>query len=235
LIIPSSNRLTEPQFHRFAPSGVQYHVTRLRMTGPYHLPLPELLPRIAEAAELLADPQCDLIVFHCTANSMESGLEAERQIIDAIQQATGLPAITTGTGIVEAFRALGARRLVLVSPYPQATNDKEIGYLNQVGIEVVRDRALDLGSSDAFVAAPPSLWLETTREAADPRADAYFLSCTTIQSIDVIEELEAALDRPVVTSNQATIWYTLRSRGISDRVPGLGRLLQLDLPAAVPA
>ena len=33
LIIPSSNRLTEPQFNRYAPSGVDTHVTRLRMTG----------------------------------------------------------------------------------------------------------------------------------------------------------------------------------------------------------
>jgi maleate cis-trans isomerase len=32
LIIPSSNRLTEPQFHRFAPPGFGIHATRLRMT-----------------------------------------------------------------------------------------------------------------------------------------------------------------------------------------------------------
>ena len=39
LIIPSSNRLTEPQFHRYAPPGVGIHVTRLRMTGKWHKPL----------------------------------------------------------------------------------------------------------------------------------------------------------------------------------------------------
>ena len=50
LIIPSSNRLSEPQFQRYAPSGVQLHVTRLRMTGPHKAPLDELLPRIADAA-----------------------------------------------------------------------------------------------------------------------------------------------------------------------------------------
>jgi maleate cis-trans isomerase len=33
LIIPSSNCLTEPHTQRYAPPGVQVHVTRLRMTG----------------------------------------------------------------------------------------------------------------------------------------------------------------------------------------------------------
>ncbi len=118
LIIPSSNRLTEPQFHRYAPSGVQYHVTRLRMTGPHHVPLPDLVPRIVEAAQMLGDAKCDLVVFHCTSSSMQAGLAAEQQVVEAIQRATGRPAITTASAAVEAFRALEARRLALVTPYP---------------------------------------------------------------------------------------------------------------------
>jgi hypothetical protein len=32
---------------------------------------------------------------------------------------------------------------------------------------------------------------------------------------------------PVVTSNQAVLWYALRTCGLDDDVPELGRLLQL--------
>jgi maleate isomerase len=78
LIIPSSNRLTEPQMRRYAPPGVEIHVTRLRMTGATHVPLDQLMPRIVEATLALADARCDVIVFHCTASSMEAGLEGER-------------------------------------------------------------------------------------------------------------------------------------------------------------
>ena len=42
LIIPSSNRLTEPQFHRYAPTGVDVHVTRLRMTGAFAAPIEQI-------------------------------------------------------------------------------------------------------------------------------------------------------------------------------------------------
>jgi maleate isomerase len=229
LIIPSSNRLTEPQFHRYAPEGVQFHVTRLRMTGTYHLELEELLPRVAEASELLADAACDLIVFHCTANSMESGLQAEQQIVETVRQASGRLAASTASAAGEAFRALGARRLVLVTPYPQRVNQRECEFLAELGLEVIGDRALALGGSDEYLAAPPSLWLDVTREAADRRAEAYFLSCTNVHSIGIIEQLEAALDRPVVTSNQATLWYSLQACGLSDRPPGLGRLMKLPL------
>ena len=49
-----------------------------------------------------------------------------------------------------------------------------------------------------------------------------------------IAALEAELGRPVVTSNQAALWCALRTAGIADAIPGLGRLLQMDL-ARIPA
>src|SRR5687768_7594980 len=97
LIIPSSNRLTEPQFHRYAPPGVDIHVTRLRMTGAFTAPIDQLMPRIIEAAEMLADARCDVIGFHCTATSMEEGVAGDRHIIDAIADATDHTATSTAT------------------------------------------------------------------------------------------------------------------------------------------
>lgn len=232
LIIPSSNRLSEPQFRRYAPPGVETHVTRLRMTGPHRLPPADLLPRIAEAAQALGDAQCDIVVFHCTASSMEAGLVAERRVVDLIRQATGRRACTTATAVLAALEALDARRLVLVTPYTQQANDHEIAFLAEAGLEVLRDRALALGGSDAYIAAAPALWLQATEEERDSRAEAYFLSCTNIHSLEVIPELEARLDRPVLASNQATLWYCLRALGFADRVPGLGLLFEHGLVAA---
>ena len=49
LIIPSSNRLTEPQLRHFAPPELGIHVTRLQMTGKWNRPLSALGER-AEVA-----------------------------------------------------------------------------------------------------------------------------------------------------------------------------------------
>ncbi|MBI4494070.1 MAG: aspartate/glutamate racemase family protein [Chloroflexi bacterium] len=233
LIIPSSNQLTEVHFHRYAPSGVVTHVTRLRMTGANHVPLSELHPRIAEAARALADARCDLIVFHCTGSAMEAGLEAERQVIETIRQATGQPATTVASALLAAFQVLRARRLVLLSPYPKEINEHESAFLAQAGVEVVRDLAMNLPGGGAYAAVPPSVWEQVTLEHADPRADAYFLSCTNIHSLEAIEAIESKLQRPVIASNQAALWYSLRACGLREVVPGLGQLLHLDLPAPV--
>jgi maleate cis-trans isomerase len=169
LIIPSSNRLTEPQMRRYAPPDIEIHVTRLRMTGAHHAPLQELLPRIADATAALADARCDAVVFHCTASAMEAG-----------------PA---GSQLVE---------------------------------ETMR-------------AAAPGSEVATAESARAPQADAIFLSCTNTHTPQVIEPLESASRRSVITSNQAVLWYALRQCQQSDTIDHLGRLFQLGIAPRSPA
>ena len=235
LIIPSSNRLTEPHFNRYAPEGVQVNVTRLRMTGAHRVPLLDLQPKIAEAAQLLADASCDVIVFHCTASSTEAGRAGEAQVLDTIRTATGRQATTTGTALLEALAALDARRLVTLSPYLEEMSAREAGFLEEAGLEVIRDRSLNLAGSDEYLSVTPADWLRLIQEESDPRADAYLLSCTNIHSLDIIEAAERSTGKPVVASNQATLWTCLRMCGLEDRVPGLGRLFDLRAVAAAPA
>jgi maleate isomerase len=172
-------------------------------------------------------------VLHCTGSSMEAGLDAERRVVDAMAEVAWGKTTSTASAVVEALRAVGARRLVMVSPY--RGNDHEIAFLRQAGFDVIRDRALALDGSDGLCSAPADLFLRSTLEEADASADAYFISCTNIRSPEVITALEARLDRPVVTSNQATLWYCLRACGLPDVIPDLGRLFRLGLPVGAPA
>lgn len=228
LIIPSVNTLTEQQFNRFSPRGVEFHVSRTRID--LDRTLSDQTPEILDAAGLLVDCASDLIVYHCTGMSMGSGRDAEKRLVEAIGEATGSPAASTATAIVTAFRALGTQNVVLTSPYEQWVNDREKIFLADAGIAVLRDRALDLPVPEGMCGATPEFWTDVTTAAAHPDADTYFLSCTNIQSIDAIATLEARLSRPVVTSNQAALWYSLRRCGIADDIPALGRLFRLGLP-----
>ena len=67
------NRMVEQEMVPAFPAGIAAHVTRLRMTGANRLPFDQLLPRIESAARALTDARCDVVAFHCTANSMEGG------------------------------------------------------------------------------------------------------------------------------------------------------------------
>ena len=209
LIIPSANRLSEPHFRRFLPPDVGVHTTRLRMTGAHNKPLGQLLEDVSRAAAALGDARCDVIVFHCTANSMEHGLDGERKILDAVHEASGAQALSTAQAVVEALRASAMNSMVLVSPYPQSHNDHEKDYLEALGFRVVHDVALGVPPVD-YPHVPPSRWIEVTRANLRDEADGVFLSCTNTTQIDIIALLEAELGKPVVNSNQATIWASLK-------------------------
>jgi len=60
-----------------------------------------------------------------------------------------------------------------------------------------------------------------------PEADAVFISCTSVRTFEIIAPLERDLGKPVISSNQATIWHALRKTGIRDTIEGYGRLLTL--------
>ncbi len=225
LIIPSSNRLTEPQFNAYAPPGVGIHVTRLRMTGKFRKPLSELKRPLVEAAEALSDVKPGMIVFHCTANSMESGLAHEKAVIEIIEQASGCPTITTAQAITRAFDRFGIKKLVLISPYVRATNQLEVNYLTETGYTVLHELGLGL-ETHAYSAVTPQEWKNIVKKNTRTDADGYFLSCTNTRMIEAVEDLENDLNKPVINSNQATLWACLKKLGVVHTDKKLGRLFQ---------
>jgi maleate cis-trans isomerase len=225
LIIPSSNRLTEPQFNAHVPPHVSVHVTRLRMTGKFRKPLNELERSLTEAAEAISDVRPGVIVFHCTANSMENGLAHEAAIVEIIEKASGCPTLTTAQAITQAFNHCRIKKLVLVSPYVKETNEREVNYLSEAGYTVLHELGLGL-ETHAYSAVTPEEWKKVVKENARAEADGYFLSCTATRMIEAIDDLEKDLAKPVISSNQATIWACLKSLGIRHSDKKLGQLFR---------
>jgi maleate cis-trans isomerase len=64
------------------------------------------------------------------------------------------------------------------------------------------------------------------KEVDSKANDAVFISCTNFRTIEIIELLEKEIGKPVITSNQATMWHALRKLGISDNLHGYGMLFE---------
>jgi len=68
-----------------------------------------------------------------------------------------------------------------------------------------------------------SLW---ARRVPRKESQAIFISCTGIRSLDFIDELEADLGLPVITSTSAVLWAILRRLNLPASIAGLGRILK---------
>ena len=90
---------------------------------------------------------------------------------------------------------------------------------------MIRATATAITATEMMGVAPEE-WKQLAHTHRNDEADAYLISCTTVRSSDVVEEVERELGRPVITSNTATAWHCLRKLGINDRVDGFGRLLR---------
>ena len=231
VVAPSINTCIEPQFRALAPPGVEFHVTRLRLRSGDRAELLAMGESAGAAAELLADVDPDLVLFQCTAATTIGGPAYEAELVARVAAAAGRPATSTASAVVAALRTLEAERIALITPYEPEINAAEARFLDGHGLHVVEDRALRLEAS-AYTSVSPAGWLDVVRSSAARDADAVFLSCTNVRTIEVIETLERELGRPVVTSNQAGLWHALRLAGVDAAIPGYGRLLTLGLADA---
>jgi maleate isomerase len=228
LIVPSGNVVMEPDFWRWVPEGVTVHTSRMgRGTPEVSLATLELmLQNLDAAASLLADAAPDLMVFGCTSASFMGGKGADRAIAQRIQDKTGIPAVTTSTAVLEALRHLGARSVAILTPYVAEINGRVRVFCEQNGVAVRRLTGLEIRTTDQIAAVPPAEIARRGREADAPDADVLFISCTQFRGWDAVPLLEGDLGKPVVTSNQASLWAALGRLGLRGRMDGGGRLFE---------
>jgi maleate isomerase len=220
MIIPSTNAVAEPQVRMMSPDGVVFHTTRLAFAGTSEENVRRFVAQAGDAARLLADAGVDMVVFACTAASMyRPGIDAE--IVGLMEEACGVRSTTVSRAVVAALRAVGARRVVITSPY--MTNARETSFLEHHQVSVLGDVGLKLAPSE-FPKVEPGRWYRQVRDQAAPEIDAYFLSCTAVRTAEVIAPLERDLGKPVVTSNQAMVWHCLNELGVRAAPAGYGRL-----------
>src|SRR5262249_5668096 len=181
----------------------------------------------ARAAKLPAGGAPDLFVFHGPDPARGRGPGGGGDFPKSGGDATAMGAGATSRLVLEALQALGLRNLVLLSPYK--SNQAVIDYLGATGFTVVHDVALALKSLE-FAAVTPREWAELARKHDRADAGGSFLSCTNTTQIQAIADIEQALGKPVVNSNQAVLWGCVKRLKSAlaplPTMPSLGRLMR---------
>lgn len=151
-------------------------------------------------------------------------------LIDRIEKATGIRATTMATSVVEALKALGVKSVVVGTPYVEELNRRLKKFLEDSGFQVLNIKSLYPASPDAgsYNLHPLETSYKLAKEtyAPHPEAEAIFVSCGGFRSMGNVARIERETGKPMVTSNQATLWNSLRMVGIQEPVRGYGRLLE---------
>lgn len=224
LIVPSLNTVIEPEMNAMVSPGVTVHATRLLFDGSFG-GLEDMAKDVEQASNLLATARVDIIAYACTTGSMVKGIGWDTELMKRIEQATGIPATTTSTAVIRAFRELGVKKVAVATPYSEEFNQVERQFFAASEVKIVQMKGLDIHGEELRRSLPETTY-QTAREVDTPEADAVFISCTGFKSITVIERLEKELKKYVFSSNTATLWDVTRRLGITDPIKGYGKLFE---------
>ncbi|HET7343736.1 MAG TPA: hypothetical protein VFL90_19890 [Methylomirabilota bacterium] len=181
------------------------------------------LDSVPAAIHSLEALRVGVVALAHTAVSYLGGFAAEPALLERIATLSGARPLTAATAIAEALRHLGARRLALATPYPEAIASAGRAYWIAAGFEIAAHCGLP-GVVNIYEESEERAYA-LGRAADAPAAEAVLISGTGLPTVGIVERLEHDLGKPVVTSQTATLWRALRLLGVEERVKGFGRLL----------
>ena len=224
-VLLATEQTVQDDVIRLQPPGVGIHFTRAAIPDSI---TSESLAAQADlladcAASLLPDGSLDVVCYACTSGSLVIG--EERVFAELNRGAPNAKATSLITGVIRALKQVGARRIVVATPYLDEVNQREVDYLEQAGFEVMSLCGLNLEKDSDMVRVAPDYIAEFALAQDHPDADAIFISCGALRTLDVIGEIESRAGKPAICSNQAMIWDCLRLAGIDDQYSGYGCLL----------
>ena len=188
--------------------------------------------RILEAATALAATEVEIIVQSGVPVVATRGPDYSAQLVHAITEATGLPAVTDIDSTVSALQYMAARRVVVATPFGDQLNKLIREYLQRSGftVEVIRGIS-GLPSEQPLSLATAQLRLSETyqfaRETAllDSASDALYVAGAPMPFVENIKALEKELGKPVISSLPAMIWNCFNTLQRRIKIRQFGSLL----------
>ncbi len=231
LVLLETDLTIERDFARLCPGlDVDTHGTRV----PYDNPdTPQGLAVLeahvtAGAARLVPGVDVDVVHFGCTSASAVIGDAGVAGAVRAVKP--GAAVINPVLAADAALRALGARRISVLAPYLPDISRAVTDTFSARGYGIDGLTCWGLRDDRDMARVRPEVIVAEAAPALHPDSDALFISCTAVRAAEVVDTIEAATGRPVVTSNQAALWLALRLCGIAAPLAGLGRLSALPVP-----
>lgn len=168
---------------------------------------------LSSAASLLPDTDwLDAIVFGCTSGSMVIGPSRVSSLVSDARP--GIPVFNPISAVIAGLTTMKRTRVAVVTPYAQETNQVVGAFLGRHGIDVLNAVTFDILSGYAMARLSPKDIYDAAILANTEEAEAIFISCTGLCVSPILDDLERAVGKPVVASNQALAWQCCETAGV---------------------
>lgn len=229
LIILATDHTLEHEFRQiFRLPGVALYGTRIENAADINPATLAAMERglAGSARVILPGTPFDVIAYGCTSGAVVIG---EENVFRRIHEARPEARCTTPiTGALAGLKALGARRIALLTPYIDSVNQRLKSYIEARGIAVPVIGSFNHEDDNEVARISTASIHDAAMELGrHPAVDAVFVSCTSLRVAEIAEPLERELGKPVTSSNHAMAWHCLRLAGITEPIDGWGRLFRI--------
>ena len=237
-IVPSSNTTMETEIpailrarDAMEAERFSFHSSRMRMQ---HVTKEELAKMDADSdrcALELADARVDVLGYACLVAIMSMGLgyhkKSEERLHGRTVEAGGpAPVVTSAGALVDGLKALGAKKVAILTPYMKPLTQLVVDYIEHEGIEVLDSISLEVSNNLEVGLLNPLAPVEHTKKLNTANVDAIVASaCVQMPSLASIQQIEDRAGMPVLSSSVATTYMMLKKLGLKTYAPGFGSLL----------
>jgi maleate isomerase len=237
-IVPSSNTTMETEIpamlrlrETIRPERFTFHSSRMRMKKVVKEELAAMDGESDRCALELSDARVDVLGYACLVAIMAMGHGYHRASQARLTKHTAdngahAPVLTSAGALVDALKAIGAKRIVVVAPYMKPLTELVVDYIRNEGYEVLDYCALEIPDNLEVGRHDPANLPAIVQKLRYQDADAIVLSaCVQMPSLPAVAKVEAITGKPVITAAIATTWSILHELGLEAVVPGAGALL----------
>lgn len=234
VIAPSTNTIVEPDFYRMIVPGVTAHFSRiwirdqnLSSDEAFQKLLVQIRDEIRYAVERVCTAEVDYMVMGMSAETFWEGVEGNRRFTKQIQDWAGGLSVATGAEACErALKLFNVKRIAVVTPYQPIGDQNVRRFFTELGFEVRRVKGLRCPTAVSIAHVSEDQLRGVLRELDGDDVDALVQVGTNLSMVQLADEAERWLGKPVIAINAATWWMVLRDNGIMEKVYGAGRLLR---------
>jgi maleate isomerase len=239
VVVPSENTVIEYDLWKMVFSnrnlkGVGFHVScfhvdlgQILATDEYAEAYSKVSPGVVSSIELVKNGLPEYMIYGCSLEPWMRNVKSNEAFKANCERMAGVNFTTSAVAFPAALKKFNAKSIAILAPYGKEGTANTMNLFQELGFNVVAIRSLNIPSADSIAHIQPKILKEIVLQDLNKHGvEAIIQSGTAMSFVEVAEEIEQEIGKPVIPINSVLLWHALRETGINNKLFGSTRLLR---------